>query len=629
MRSRVVMCIVALCLVGGVSAQRLIPMPRQMRADTTRRVDVRRVDARIDRSLRLPDEGYTLRVGRSGATIRARDSRGLVWARATLRQLRGSDGRYPEVSIRDWPAFPIRGFMHDTGRNFRSVDRLKREIDLFSQYKLNVFHWHLTDNPAWRIECHAYPQLNDPKYQRKGRDEGKFYTYDEIRDVIAYARERGIMVVPEIDMPGHSRFFNDTFGFGMASAEGMKVLRACLEEFFREIPAKDCPYFHIGSDEVNVDNPKEFMAFCEDIVRAHGRTPIAWDPGLPPSDATIRQIWRGGTGESVATDGGSFRYIDSWQGYLNIGSPILNVDKYFLHTPCGVDAADGRAMGGILCLWNDVCVADKSLTFPHNGMPGCMLAFAERYWRGGRMLSVSGENLVPVDTASAEYAELADFESRLAWHRDHLLYDWDMRWAANASIPWLVTLPERRGAQKENMRWRRARGGVVDMMAFCQREGVDVRPSMDAWMRTDIYVEADTTVTAWLGFESPARSNRISDGIGWQGEWEAEGRLFVNGTEVMPRLPWNEPGKYRYHYNTWHQAPEEIPYTAEQFCWMRQPAYLPLRRGWNRVEIYCPRVFDSSLWQVTFVPVSIDPRGHVSEASGLRFRFPENNPNDN
>lgn len=93
--------------------------------------------------------------------------------------------------------------MHDTGRNFRTVDMLKKEIDLFSQYKLNVFHWHLTDNPAWRIECHAYPQLNDPKFQRKGRDEGKFYTYDEIRDVIRYARERGIIIIPEIDMPGH------------------------------------------------------------------------------------------------------------------------------------------------------------------------------------------------------------------------------------------------------------------------------------------------------------------------------------------------------------------------------------------------------------------------------------------
>ena len=90
--------------------------------------------------------------------------------------------------------------------------------------------------------------------------------------------------------------------------------------------------------------------------------------------------------------------------------------------------------------------------------------------------------------------------------------------------------------------------------------------------------------------------------------------------ELLPRLPWNEPGKYRYHKDTWHQAPEEVPYTAEQFCWMRQPAWLTLRKGWNMVEIYCPRVFDATTWQVTFIPIHIDANGHVSEAKGLRFR---------
>ena len=611
-----------LCICDITAAQNLIPMPREISADTTKHIRLTAIDAKVNPRLHLPAEGYTLTISGSKAVLRAKDARGLVWAKATLRQLKGSDGLYPKVSIHDWPAFPIRGFMHDVGRNFRSVDMLKREIDLFSQYKLNVFHWHLTDNPAWRIESKAYPQLNDPKYQRKGRDEGLFYTYDEIRELIAYARERGITVIPEIDMPGHSRFFNDTFGFGMATPQGMNVLRRCLEEFFTEIPANDCPYFHIGSDEVHIDNPKEFMAFCEGIVRAHGRTPIAWEPGLAPSDGTVRQIWRSTIGEKIESEGCDGRYIDSYQGYLNIGSPILNVSKNFLHTPCGVTATDGNAMGGILCLWNDVRVADKSLTFPQNGMPNVMLAFAERYWRGGRMLNIADESLVPIDTISEASVALADFEHRLAWHRDHLLYEWDMRWVANSSLPWLVTLPERRGAQLDTMQWSEARGGVIDMTAFCQHHNVEVKPTMDAWMRTEIYADCDTTITAWLGFDSPGRATKMSDGIGLQGEWEAEGRLFVNGAEVFPRFPWNEPGEYRYHEDTWHQAAEEVPYTAEQFCWMRQPAYLTLHRGWNSIEIYCPRVFDAKTWQVTFIPISTDSNGHVSEAHGIRFRLP-------
>lgn len=616
---RLIIAAAAIALSGSVAAQQLIPMPREMKADTSRRIHLKQVDAQVNPRLQLPDEGYTLVVSGSKAILRARTPQGLVWAKATLRQLEGSDGSYPKVTIRDWPAFPIRGFMHDTGRNFRPVDMLKKELDLFSQYKINFFHWHLTDNPAWRIECKAYPQLNDPKYQYKGRDEGKYYTYDEIREVIAYARERGITILPEIDMPGHSRFFNDTFGFGMASPEGMKVLKDCLEEFFREIPAGDCPYFHIGSDEVHVDNPDEFMKFCEDIVRAHGRTPIAWDPGLTPSSGTIRQVWSSATGESIEENGYGGRYIDSYQGYLNIASPILNVTKNILHTPNGVEKANDEAMGGILCLWNDVRVADKRLTFPQNGMPNNLLAFAERYWRGGKVLPIKEERLVPLEDNEA-YQLLADFESRLSYHRDRWLYDWDMRWVANASQPWQVTLPQRRGTSMESMQWRKARGGVVDMKAFCSLNGVKVLPTMDAWMKTEIYVESDTTITAWLGFDSPSRSSKMSDGIGWQGEWEAQGRLFVNGEEVFPKFPWNEPGKYRYFYPTWHKAPQEDPYTKEQFCWLRQPAYLPLHEGWNKIELYCPRVFPADLWQVTFIPVHIDGNGHVSEAKGIQFR---------
>lgn len=193
-----------LLLALPLSAQQLIPQPREMTVRSQEKVSVRKVDARVDTRLSLPDEGYTLEVKGSTVRLRAKTAQGLVWARATLRQLEDAEGRVPQVTIRDWPAFPIRGFMHDTGRNFRPVEMLKRELDLFSFYKINVFHWHLTDNPAWRIECRAYPQLNDPKFQRKGRDEGKFYTYHEIREVIAYARERGITIIPEIDMPGHN-----------------------------------------------------------------------------------------------------------------------------------------------------------------------------------------------------------------------------------------------------------------------------------------------------------------------------------------------------------------------------------------------------------------------------------------
>ena len=297
--------------------------------------------------------------------------------------------------------------MHDTGRNFREVETIKKELDLFAFYKINVFHWHLTDNPAWRIECKAYPQLNDSQYQRKGRDEGRFYTYDQIREVIAYARERGIMIIPEIDMPGHSQYFNKTFGFGMATPQGLEVLEACLKEFMQEIPAEDCPYIHIGSDEVKVADPKGFMTFCENIVRADGRTPIAWYPGLPSSEGTISQIWTEKASKNIGAELKG-EYIDSYMGYLNLSCPLLNTANFYRHQIFSADKYNGKARGGILCLWNDVRVDNKANTFPHNGMPEGLASFAESCWTGG---------------SERGWEDYLTFENKLIHHRDIHLKD--------------------------------------------------------------------------------------------------------------------------------------------------------------------------------------------------------------
>ena len=224
----------------GSLVDNLIPAPKEITVKDSSLMRIRNVRTILDTDLDIPDEGYILRIRSGKVTITAKDKAGLIHGKATLAQLAGISplkfaatdlkccpkypfkaALVPELEIRDWPAFPIRGFMHDTGRNFREVETLKQEIDLFAFYKLNIFHWHLTDNPAWRIECHAYPQLNDPQFQREGRDEGRFYTYNQIREVIEYAHERGITIIPEIDMPGHSQYFNRTFGFGMATPEGM------------------------------------------------------------------------------------------------------------------------------------------------------------------------------------------------------------------------------------------------------------------------------------------------------------------------------------------------------------------------------------------------------------------------
>lgn len=610
---------IQLLIFSSVFAQHLIPTPKEITYRSKKMVDVSTIDAKVKSKMSLPNEGYTLVIKGNKAILRAKTEQGLVWAKATLAQLKDRDGKYPEVSIKDYPSFSIRGFMNDTGRNFRPVDLLKKDIDLLSLYKINVFHWHLTDNPAWRIECRAYPELNDPAFQKKGRDEGKFYTYKEIHEVIAYAKERGIMIIPEIDMPGHSEYFRNTFGCTMASEKGMKILKACLEEFFAEISKEECPYLHIGSDEVHVDDPKGFMEFCEKMVTDHGRTPLCWDPGLPSSPKTIAMIWYSSIGKTLNDGNYKNPYLDSFQGYLNSGNPVLNTTKYFQHQACNRLEGDEQAKGGILCLWNDVRVDNKEILFVHNGMPNGLLAFSESFWCGGKRLPISEESLVPLPESS-EYEALREFENRLSYHRDNFLYNWNMRWVANARQPWKITLPQARGTSVEKMEWKSAWGGVIDMAAFCRKHQVKVLPTMDAWMRTEIFVPRDTVINAWVGFDTPARSNRESAGIGYQGYWEADGRLFVNDNEVFPPEKWKEPGKYQYNYATWFSPGNEKPYTNEQFAWMRKPAEISLKSGWNEIKLYCPKTIPGDTWFVTFIPVHVDAKGHVSEVKNIKFR---------
>ncbi|MCK9303265.1 MAG: family 20 glycosylhydrolase [Bacteroidales bacterium] len=535
------------------------------------------------------DDIYTLSVKSGDVQITGREIR----AYQTLKQL-AVDNKLQDIYVADEPAYKFRTFMHDVGRNFQSIEMLKKDIDLMCFYKLNVFHWHLTDHPAWRIECKAYQQLNDPQYQRKGRDEGEFYSYDEIRDLIHYAKQCGVLVIPEIDMPGHSTYFNSTFGFSMDSDEGKVVLERCLKEFFDEIPKDICPYIHIGSDEIHIADPKGFMAWAEKIVKDSGRIAVAWDPGLPASETTIRQIWNAAEVANVNAVSKKGKYLDSFVGYLNYYDPILFTNRAFLHTACAQAVPDTSvALGGVLCLWNDVRVADKDKIALHNGLTNGMMAFAERFWRGGNAGFVEEPNILPNPNSEAGIA-LLEFENRMKYHRDFLL-DRPVLWHPNAKTEWIISLQS-----GDTVSCIRAWGGAVDMEMLCKYNNISFDKTtaypVEAWAETNIYSDKDTIINAWVGFEAPARSNRISNGIGKQGKWECDGRMFVNDEEIFPPLPWNEPEKYCYHFNTWLRPQEEEPYTDEQFYWMRQPVKINLKKGDNRIKLYVPKVFAGQRW---------------------------------
>src|SRR5699024_3299328 len=127
--------------------------------------------------------------------------------------------------------------------NFQTMDQIKQQIDVMARYKLNVFHFHLTEDVAWRLQVKKYPQLIDQQFMT--RNKGQCYTIDEMHDLIRYCKDRFITLVPEIDMPGHSAAFKRAMGVDMQSEEGLNIMKDILREVDS---AYQLPYFHIGAD---------------------------------------------------------------------------------------------------------------------------------------------------------------------------------------------------------------------------------------------------------------------------------------------------------------------------------------------------------------------------------------------
>ncbi|HXZ39585.1 MAG TPA: family 20 glycosylhydrolase, partial [Terriglobales bacterium] len=278
------------------------------------------------------DESYSLEIGASGAKLTAATPLGVMRGLQTFLQLAETTSQgfaVPALTIRDQPRFLWRGLMIDVSRHFIPLDVLKRNLDGMAALKLNVFHWHLSDDQGFRVESKKFSRLHG-----LGSD-GLYYTQNEVRDLIAYARERGIRVVPEFDMPGHSTAW--FVGYPeLASGPGpyqierkwgifdpamdptqertYKFLDSFIAEMAQLFPDK---YFHIGGDEVNGKqwdkNPKiqafmrahglkndgDLQAYfnqrVQKIVSKHGKIMIGWDEVLQPDlpKDIVVQSWRG------------------------------------------------------------------------------------------------------------------------------------------------------------------------------------------------------------------------------------------------------------------------------------------------------------------------------------------------
>ncbi|WP_290082061.1 family 20 glycosylhydrolase [Paramuribaculum intestinale] len=544
----------------------------------------------------ISDEAYTLGIDNRRIDVSAVSSKGIRWALQTLRQLAESTPsrqlRLPRCIITDWPAFPWRGFMMDVGRSYISLDELKREIDAMSLFKLNVFHWHLTENQAWRLESRLFPMLNDSI--NTTRQPGRYYTIDEARQLVAYCRERGIMLLPEIDMPGHSAAFERTFRHDMQSAEGKKILRLLVEEACATFD--EVPYLHIGTDEVRFTDP-EFVPEMVAFVRSHGKKVISWNPGwhYEPGEIDMTHLWsyRGKGQKGIPAIDSKLHYLNHFDLYADIRA--LYRSKIYRQTSATPDVA-----GAEIAIWNDRYVADEATNASQNNLYPIMMAMAERAWRGGgtEYFDSLGTNMDRPGTD--DFKEFADFERRMLHHKATSLRHLAIPYVKQTNVHWRITdafpnggdlsrrfPPETEGPAQSYTyadsvyNTRRATGAGIYLRhvwgpATIPGFYADPQPDHTAYAFTRVYSPADQTVGLQAETQNYSRSE--PDLAPLPGSWDyRHSRIWINGDTVAPPA-WQSTHRVRSN---------EISLTNENAA-ARRPLLVKLRKGWNDVMIKLP-----------------------------------------
>ena len=378
-------------------------------------------------------EAYTLKVNSKEIIINATTKQGVYNALQTLNQLathKSNGTSFKGCEIIDWPAFSMRGFMQDVGRSYISMDELKREIAALSRYKINVFHWHLTENQAWRLESKIFPMLNDSV--NTTRMPGKYYTLEEAKELIEFCKQHNVMLIPEIDMPGHSAAFVRTFRHDMQSAEGMKILKLLIDEVCETF---DVPYLHIGTDEVHFVNPT-FVPEMVEYIRNKGKKVISWNPGwkYKPGEIDMTQLWsyRGKAQPGIPAIDSKFHYLNHFDTFADIFG-LYNSKIY------DADHGSDDLAGVIIGIWHDRVIENEEDNIKQNHLYPNMLAIAERAWLGGGNEYFNKQGaLIPADTTQ-QFIDFADFERRMLWHKNNHFKGYPFAYVKQTDAKWRIT----------------------------------------------------------------------------------------------------------------------------------------------------------------------------------------------
>lgn len=406
--------------------------------------NIDKADIRFLIDTNISHEGYLLNINPLYIEIKASGQAGFVYALQTLRQMKKlEEPAWDCVTINDRPRMKWRGFMLDSGRQYQSVATIKKYIDMASMLKMNIFHWHLTEGLGWRIEIKKYPHLTlKGAFVGQGEEQRGFYTQKEIKELVKYAKERNITIVPEIDMPGHaeaalasypelgcfrkpveipkSGFTKNIFCAGKDHT--IQVLKKVLDEICELFPS---PYIHLGGDEAPKDNWNEcpdcqkritehglknshdlqlwFSAEMANYLKKKGKKAMFWGDviysfGYPLPDNVIIQWWNYRSnkdlalrnalkaGYPVVCSSNYYNYLNfpvtPWKGYQENRTFDIR-DAYMKNPSYKAIQENNPLIWGMTCaLWTDDGVTESMIDkrlFPR------ILALAEQMWHCGEL----------------------------------------------------------------------------------------------------------------------------------------------------------------------------------------------------------------------------------------------------
>lgn len=574
----------------------------------------------------FPHEAYTLNVTQEGVSIKALTPAGVVRASQTLSQLaQGWEGQSALqcVDITDWPAFKVRGYMHDIGRSFIPFEELKRQVELLSKFKVNVFHWHLTDNTGWRLEIKAYPQLTSDVAIT--RYPGCYYTQDQAKELQDFAAERGMTVIPEIDMPGHAGPFERAMGHTMQTEQGIQELETILYEVVALFDK--APYIHIGGDEVSF--PDQYIVDRINYVHSLGKKAIIWnqynrspkkvDPTKIPCDMTTNWATSGTLSAGIPN-------IDMRYNYTNHFDVFADLVGIYKSTIFGATQGTDDIAGTISAAWNDTKTPTHDDVVRQNNVYANIIASACRAWTGGgKQYIEQGGTVLP--NYGDEYDDFADWESRFLFHKETTLAPAAklIPYVKQADVRWYLTdqLPNGGSNTKAlepeeyldadqmpqtftvdgteyGVRKITGAGHYLRHIWHGNVKGIYDNPqnNMTAYAWTYVYSPQEQDAKAFIETYTYSRSGNETGPLA--GKWDRRGsRIWLNGQEIAAPQ-WQQPGA------AIKQDQTNSGLTNENFT-NRPATPIHLKEGWNKVFLKLPHVNSGGTardkWQFTFVIV--------------------------